>query len=91
MAVAGQMDIFGNIVPEEQVKPKVVGRRKYLTMQEMHGVVDGKTCKTCKHCQHFYCVNKSVYKCDLWYMTHSEATDIRLKHQACKKYQEADK
>lgn len=84
----GQLDIFGNIVTEEQIKPKRVGRRKYSTMQEMYGVIDGKTCKTCQHCKHFLCGNKSVYKCELWYMTHSEATDIRLKNQACKKYQE---
>lgn len=79
-----QYDIFGNLV--EPPTPKKGGRGKYKTMQEMYGIKEGLTCKTCKHCIATG-YNRTYYKCDLWIMSSSEATDIRLKNKACKKWE----
>lgn len=83
-------DIFGNVtVPPEQ---KREGNR-YRTMQELHGIKDGNdTCKTCKHCACYTnrgC-NRHYYKCELWIISSSEATDIRLKNKACNLYESED-
>ena len=83
----GQIDIFGNVIPAENL-PQRIGRKKFKTMQQLHDVLEGKTCKTCAHCIRYRYHNKTYYKCELWYVSNSEATDIRLKHVACKKYQE---
>lgn len=81
-----QVDIFGNEIPVEEVPRLKVGRKKYTTMQERYGTLQGKTCKTCKHLvERKY--GKTYYKCDLWVVSSSEATDIRLKNTACKKYE----
>jgi hypothetical protein len=80
-------DIFGNL--SEPPEPKHDGNR-YRTMQELHGIKEGNdTCKTCKHC---VCYtnrrgNRHYYKCELWIISSSEATDIRLKNKACKRYE----
>lgn len=66
-------------------EPKHDGNR-YRTMQELHGIKGGYTCRTCKHCTPFRYHGKQYYKCDLWIISHSEATDIRLKNKACNKY-----
>ena len=84
-----QIDLFGN---ESEIPPVVEtrGRKKFSTMQELHGVIDGKTCKTCKHlCSHEQ--SRKWYKCELWYQSSSSATDIRLKNKACKLYEEEQK
>lgn len=79
-----QIDIFGN---ERDVEPiKTGGRKPYERMQEMHGYTEGKTCSTCKH---LICHVRSRrwYKCSLWMVSSSQATDIRLKDRACGKYE----
>lgn len=76
--------MFGGCsVPPEKVR----STNRYKTMQEMWGITEGKKCKTCTHC---VCRkwDKKYYKCELWCMSHSTATDIRLKNQACGKYEE---
>lgn len=79
-----QFDIFGKLV--EPTEPKKQGRNKYKTMQELYGVKEGKTCKTCKHC--IACgYGRTYYKCELWIMSNSAATDIRLKNKACNKWE----
>ena len=77
-------DIFGNL--SEPTEPKHDGNR-YKTMQELHGVKEGEICKTCKHCVGRYYHNKTYYKCELWIISNSEATDIRLKNKACNKHE----
>jgi len=81
------VDLWGNPIKEEQ------SRRggRCLRMQEVHGTVKGKTCKTCRHCicKEHNC--KFYYKCELWLISCSEETDIRLKDTACGKYEEIDK
>lgn len=83
----GQIDIFGNVVTADEL-PKRQSNKKYKTMQQLHGILDGKTCKTCAHCIKYRYHRKTYYKCELWYVSNSEATDIRLKNVACKKYSE---
>lgn len=78
-------DIFGNVT--EPAEPKREGNR-YRTMQELHGIKEGNdTCKTCDHLMNGYYHGKSYYKCELWIVSHSSATDIRLKNKACNKYE----
>lgn len=86
MCVADQqIDIFGNEVSVDVIDKKI-RQKKYRTMQEMYGELEGKQCRTCKHAvQHRQ--SKSWYKCELWAQTHSAATDIRLKNTACGKYE----
>jgi hypothetical protein len=78
------LDLWGNPINEEQSRR---GRR-YLRMQEMHGTLRGKTCKTCRHCICKEQNCKFYYKCELWLISCSEATDIRLKDVACGRYEE---
>jgi len=63
---------------------------KTRTMQELYGLTQGKQCKTCKHCHGRDYYNKRYYKCDIWdnmFRGSSAASDIRLKNQACGKYE----
>jgi hypothetical protein len=79
-------DIFGNLTKPPEPPPK--GRKPYKTMQELHGIKEGDdTCKTCDHLMNGYYHGKSYYKCELWIVSHSSATDIRLKNRACNKYE----
>ena len=81
---AEQYDIFGNLNEVEIKKPS----KKTPTMQEIYGVIPDKQCRSCDH---LYARRQSAtwYKCELWdefFRGSSEASDIRLKNQACKKY-----
>lgn len=48
----------------------------------------GYTCKSCTHCygRDTY-AGKRFYKCDLMRATKGSATDIKLKDQACRRYE----
>ena len=86
--MAKQIDIYGNLT-ELPPEPKKGGRKKYASMQSLHGVTEGKTCKTCNHLLCYENWNsKRFYKCELWHISNSAATDIRLKNKACGKYEE---
>ena len=78
-------DIFGNLT--EPPEPRHDGNR-YRTMQELYGIKEGDdTCKTCNHCIRINHHGKKYYKCKIWIVSNSEATDIRLKNKACNKYE----
>lgn len=81
-----QLDIFGNEIDIEDIARRN-GNKKFKTMQELHGLTENKTCKNCKHCRAIF-MSKTYYKCGLWRLSHSEASDIRLKDKACGKYEE---
>ncbi len=81
-----QLDIFGGATPIEEL-PKPTSGRKYKTMQRIYGTTEGKTCKTCRHLLRQHWNKRNYYKCELWYISSSEATDIRLKNQACGRYE----
>ena len=79
-------DIFGNLT--EPPEPIHNGGNRYPRMQEIHGIKEGNDiCKTCKHCVGYDYHGRTYYKCELWFKSHSEATDIRLKNRACNKYE----
>lgn len=82
-----QLDIFGGATPLGEL-PKPPNGRRYKTMQELYGKTAGKTCKSCVHLVCSRWNTRNYYKCELWYMSNSEATDIRLKNQACGRYEE---
>lgn len=82
-----QLDIFGGETPLGDL-PKPPNGRRYKTMREMHGKTEGKTCKSCAHLVCNVWNGKHYYKCGLWYMSNCAATDIRLKDQACGRYEE---
>ena len=76
-----QIDLFGNITaPEEHTPPKP--SRKFKTMQETYGEKPGHICRDCKHLVKLQ-YSKAYYKCVLWRLSHSAATDIRVKKTAC--------
>ena len=82
-----QLDIFGNEIKiNEIVRREKQKRKRYRTMQQIHGIKEGNICGDCKHCVGFR-QSKTWYKCDLWIMSHSSATDIRLKDTACNKFE----
>lgn len=81
-----QINLFGEAV--EIVPPSRGGRNKYRTMQERHGEFKGFTCRDCVHRvngSHRY--DKNFWKCRLWIVSSSDATDIRLKDTACRKFE----
>ena len=56
--------------------------RKIEAMYRLYGVHFGKRCADCPHLlMHVW--NKRYYKCEIYGNSHSEATDWRLKWQAC--------
>lgn len=83
-----QLDMFGNEIPLSRL-PKRGGIFK--TMQQIYGYTCGKRCKECKHLTYHKGARKIYYKCDLWFMSHLAATDIRLKNPACGEFEEAEK
>jgi hypothetical protein len=78
-----QYDMFGGISEPPEPKPKT--QKRFYTMQEKHGTLEGKTCKTCGHRKTLRYA-KQYHKCEIWRLSHSAATDIRLKDMACKKW-----
>jgi len=48
---------------------------------------EGKRCKECKHLAR----NRRYYKCGLVEITHGPGTDIRLKDQACRLFEQEKK
>lgn len=85
-----QIDIFGNEHEVEETIKSVNGGRRRKRMQELYGVIEGKTCKTCTHCVKYVYGYKHWYKCEEWVVTSCAATDIRLKDKACGKYAEVE-
>ena len=83
-----QLDIFGNEMSIREIDRKEKQKRKrYRTMQEMYGVKEGQICKTCKHCIDCGYHGRTYYKCELWFRSHSSATDIRLRDTACNRWE----
>lgn len=57
--------------------------RKINAMHKRFGVCWGKTCKECDHFISGEWHDKHYHKCELYGMSHSEATDWRLSWMAC--------
>lgn len=60
--------------------------RKINAMHKEYGVEWGKTCKDCSHCMRYAPTDRHYYKCELYGITGSEATDWRLSWVACGMY-----
>ena len=82
-----QLNLFGEVATfEPDEKPK---RRKFKTMQEVFGLTEGKRCKECKHIiTRRY--SKNYYKCALWRVSASAASDIRVNAVACGKFESVE-
>ena len=59
--------------------------RKIAAMHRLFGTKEG-LCRDCDHLIGGKYHNKQYYKCELYGVTHSEATDWRLSYQACGMY-----
>ena len=81
-----QMDIFGNLVPVEHA----VSRHPHETIKtryrRMYGYDESHRCGDCVHLVKTV-ANRTYYKCELIGISASEATDIRLKDVACKRWE----
>lgn len=81
-----QIDIFGG--ESEAEEQQRASRRRYKRMQELHGTVSEKTCKTCKHLLIRDYHERRYFKCKLWIVSNSHATDIQLRETACGRYED---
>lgn len=81
-----QLDIFGNDC-DIPVEPRKGGRGKFTTMQEFYGTLKGFKCGQCNHCLRQNYHGRTYFKCELWFVSNSEATDIRLSNVACRKFE----
>ena len=84
-----QLDIFGNLVPVEHAvsrHPRETIKTRY---RRMYGYDEAHRCGDCRHLVKTE-ANRTYYKCELIGISASEATDIRLKDVACKRW-EAEK
>jgi hypothetical protein len=87
MPDAMQISLTGEEVPIQVPEPHKPPTRKYRTMQQLHGTTPRKICGDCEHfIRHRW--DKVYFKCELWHMSHSAATDIRKKDQACGLFKE---
>jgi len=61
----------------------VMVERRIHAMHRRHGIEWQQTCKNCCHLISGEWRGKRYHKCDLYGMSHSEATDWRLSWMAC--------
>lgn len=57
--------------------------RKIELMHNLYGQIEDKKCSECCHLQSGRYHNTILHKCELYGLTHSEASDWRLKYTAC--------
>lgn len=76
-----QLNLFGKPCPMDNILTSA-GRPKYKTMQELHGINRIQKCKDCEHVRQFR-YSRTFHKCQLWRVTHSPATDIKINSFAC--------
>ena len=57
--------------------------RKIFAMHKRFGTCGAFRCKDCNHLVGGKYHDRQLYKCELYGLTHSEATDWRLSYQAC--------
>ena len=84
---AMQISMTGEDVPIQETPKSKPPSRKYRTMQQLHGKTPGKICGDCEHFIR-YKWDKTYFKCELWHVSHSAATDIRKKAEACGVYKD---
>ena len=57
-------------------------------MHKRFGIDWKNTCKDCRHCIKYTPTDRHYYKCELYGVSGSEATDWRLSWMACGKFNE---
>jgi hypothetical protein len=62
--------------------------RKLKKPVELWGITEDRKCGDCIHHQDYHYHNRHYHKCDIWHVSHSEATDIRVSWPACGKFEE---
>lgn len=76
-------------VDSEKIQSSVRLTRAIGTMYRRHGRIAGRTCGQCKHLiREECCENRYFYKCKLYALTSSTATDFRKSFPACGKFEE---
>ena len=81
-----QLDIFGGETPVEELGQRPPRETIKSAFRRMYGYDESHRCGDCRHCEaHFR--QKTYYKCRLMGISASEATDIRLKDPACKRWE----
>ena len=79
------VNLFGEVVDIVPDKPKSIYQQFKRANNYRLYTIKSISCKTCKHLSGFDYHNKRYYKCELIGISHSEATDIRLKN-VCNKW-----
>lgn len=86
-----QFTLDGQIIRTEEIPPPP-STQKYKKPYEMHGPgPEGETCRTCGNYMHISYRGRKYNKCPEWILSHSEATDLRLKWPACGRWKERKK
>ena len=87
--MAKSLNLFGDM---QEMEPPNEPKSKYQRFKSMnhYQVSDNvESCKSCAHCLKMEYHNKNYYKCELMGVSHSEASDIRLK-MVCDKWSKAE-
>lgn len=81
-----QYSFTGEVIETEDIPPPP-NPNKYKKPWEMFGYGPaGETCQTCGNREHICYRDRHYNKCPEWIVSHSEATDLRLKWPACGKW-----
>lgn len=89
-----QLDIFGNLVDIETIIEEQNKQKKQTIKQKFREIYGFKNGYKCANCIYLYCRfhnNRNYYKCEKMGLSHSIATDIRLKDVACNLFEKAKK
>ena len=81
-----QMDIFGDAIAVEDIATREPRSSIKSRFRKMYGFDEEHRCANCIH----LIANKrdrTYYKCEVMGLSASEATDIRLKDIACKRWE----
>ena len=78
-----QIDIFGNETNVQVQKSKKSKKTIKQKFRAINGYDESNKCKDCVHRISSRYHDKILHKCEMIGLTHSEATDIRLKDFAC--------
>ena len=85
-----QLDIFGNEIPVEQIVERNPQESIKSRWRRMNGYDEKHRCGDCKYLCKYTTNDSHYYKCNLIGISSSEATDIRLKDVACKRWEHAN-
>ena len=83
-----QIDIWGNETePFYKVNTNISIKERF---RRKNGYKNGFKCSQCKYHHRFDYNNKYFHKCEKMGISHSTATDIRLKDEACNLFEERE-